>query len=139
MRGVLADERLNLVEGDPFKRQLRELAFMADVDDLEKQEAEKEFRVSEEYLGSTPLSPEDVSLVYQQRAQSKNHKKRSVWRMSQSRQHTALCAPSHAYMKAGAPAAISREVSQVLEPSFDANRNDIWAKRMNTLLPCCLT
>ena len=133
LRGVLADERLNLVEGDPFKRQLREMAFLADVDDLEKQDAEKEFRVSEEYLGSTPLTPEDVKLVYQHRAQSKNHKKRSEWRMSQSRQHTALCAPTHATMKAGASAAISREASQVLDPSFDANRNDIWSKRMNTL------
>lgn len=133
LRGVLADERLNLVEGDPFKRQLREMAFLADVDDLERQEAEKEFRVSEEYLGSTPLSPEDVELVYVQRAQSKNHKKRSEWRVLQSRQHTVLCPPTHATIKAGASAAVCKEAAEVLIPSFDVNRNDVWAKRMNTL------
>ena len=133
LRSVLADERLNLVEGDPFKRQLREMAFLADVDDLEKQEAEKEFRVSEEYLGSAPLSQEDINLVYEQRAQSKNHKRRSEWRVSQSRQHTVLCPPTHATIKAGASAAVTREAAEVLEPSFDVNRNDIWAKRMNTL------
>jgi hypothetical protein len=133
LRGVLADERLNLAEGDPFKRQLRELAFLADVDDLDKQEAEKEFRVSEEYLGATPLSEEDVALVFKQRAQSNNHKKRTTWRLGQARQHTLLCPPTHTIYKAGAPAKIAQRAKEVLEPSFDTNKNDIWAKRMNSL------
>ena len=133
LRGILADERLNLVEGDPFKRQLRELAFLADVDDLDKQEAEKEFRVSEEYLGSTTLREEDIALIYTQRASSSNHKKRTEWRGAQSRQHTLLCVPTHPTNKAGAPANVAVRARKVLTPSYDTNKNDIWAKRMNSL------
>ena len=81
--------------------------------------------MSEEYLGSAPLSQEDINLVYEQRAQSKNHKRRSEWRVSQSRQHTVLCPPTHATIKAGASAAVTREAAEVLEPSFDVNRNDM--------------
>lgn len=133
LRGILADERLNLAEGDPFKRQLRELAFLADVDDLDKQEAEKEFRVSEEYLGSATLKEEDIALIYTQRVQSSNHKKRTEWRTAQARQHTTLCPPTHTVHKAGAPAKVAARAKKVLTPSYDANRNDVWAKRMNSL------
>ena len=133
LRGILADERLNLAEGDVFKRQLREMAFLADVDDLSKQEAEKEFRVSEEFLGSELLLDEDIELVYQQRAQANHHKKVSEWRLGQARQHTLLYPPDHATIKAGAPAVIAKKAMDMLIPSFDSNRNDIWGKRMNTL------
>jgi hypothetical protein len=47
LNGILAEERLYTGVSDPFRRQLREMAFLADVDDVRKQEAEKEFRASE--------------------------------------------------------------------------------------------
>ena len=34
INAILAEERLNLAAGDPFKRQLREIAFLADVDEV---------------------------------------------------------------------------------------------------------
>jgi len=133
LRAILAEERLNVNDGDPFKRQLREMAFLADVDDVEKQEIEKGFRVSEEYLGSNLLSNDDVKSVYMQRARSALYNKRTQWRNIQSRQHSDLYPSNHPSKKAGAPTAVSRRAAKVLTPSFDSNRNDIWAKRMNTL------
>jgi len=133
LRGILADERLNLVEGDPFKRQLREMAFLADTDDVEKQEAEKQFRVSEEFIGALQLSNEDVALVYRQRNQAFRHKQREAWRATQSRQHTNLYAPNEPQVKAGAPTDVCRRATASLYPTYDTNRNDIWAKRMNTM------
>lgn len=63
LRGLLAEERLNMNgAGDPFKRQLRELAFLQDVDDVNKLEIEKGFRVSEEFLGAPLLSDDDVKV-----------------------------------------------------------------------------
>jgi len=132
LRGILAEERLNLAEGDPFKRQLREMAFLADADDVEKQEAEKQFRVSEEFLGSLQLSAADIEMVYRQRSQAYRHKQREAWRLAQSRQHTASFPPSDDHVKAGAPAEVAKRATATLKPSFDTNRNDIWAKRMNT-------
>jgi hypothetical protein len=133
VRAILADERMNSGDSDPFKRQLRELAFLADVDDLDKLEAEKEFRVSEEYLGSLPLSQEDIGLIKWQRAQSHNHKERTDWRVAQVRQHTLLCTNQDKLYKAGATVEVAEKASKTLEPSYDSNKNDIWAKRMNTL------
>ena len=132
--GVLAEEKMNVAgDGDPFKRQLRELAFLADVDEVEKQETDKEFRVSEEYLGALLLSDEDVEAIERQRQLMALRKKRADWRVMQSRQHSKLFPPTHPTMKAGAPTAIVMQAVACLTPSFDANRNDIWAKRMNTL------
>lgn len=133
LRGILAEERLNLDEGDPFKRQLREMAFLADVDDVEKQEAEKQFRISEEFMGSLQLSDTDIDLVYHQRDQALRHKQRATWRESLGRQHTLAYPPSDQRVKAGASAAVAKQAALTLKPSFDTNRNDIWAKRMNTL------
>jgi len=133
LRGILADERLNSAPGDPFKRQMRELAFLADVDDLAKQEQEKEFRVSEEFLGSTLLSAADIHLITFQRAQQAHYGKVSAWRAGQSLQHTQTFPMNHSTVKAGAPATVAKRVIATLTPSFDPNKNDIWGKRMNTL------
>ena len=146
IRGILAEERLNLEEGDPFKRQLREMAFLADVDDVEKQEAVKQFRISEEFIGSALLSEADIQLVYRQRRQALRHKQRVSWRHAQARQHTITTATAAtaaattatskslgSLPKAGAPAEVTKELAQTLTPSFDTNRNDVWSKRLNTL------
>lgn len=133
LRAILAEERLNVNDGDPFKRQLREMAFLADVDDVEKQEIEKSFRASEEYLGSNLLSSDDIKAVYTQRKRSALYNERAVWRNIQARQRSKLYPASHPTRKAGAPTSVSRRAAKILSPSFDSNRNDIWAKRMNTL------
>ena len=70
LRSVLAEERLNNDVGDAFKRQLREMAFLADVDDVAKEEVEKSFRTSEEYLGSNLLTAEDIASITAQRIMS---------------------------------------------------------------------
>ena len=133
IRSILAEERLNLAEGDPFKRQLREMAFLADVDDVEKQEAIKQFRVSEEFMGSSLLSEEDTQLVYRQRNQAFRHMQRMNWRSAQARQHTVAYPPTDSRVKAGAAVEVAKQLAQTLAPSFDTNRNDVWSKRMNTL------
>lgn len=154
LRGILAEERLNAVEGDPFKRQLRELAFLADVEDVEKLEIEKGFRISEDYVGSGMLSNEDIQTVYKQRKVALLHKKRAEWRAVQGRRHTGLYPPMHQHVKAGTSAETAKRIlsltavnpsatlastaeapphTALMPPHFDPNRNDIWVKRMNTL------
>jgi len=133
LRGILAEERLNSSEGDPFKRQLREMAFLADVDDVEKMEIEKGFRISGDYLGSIMLSQEDIDIVYKQRRAALLHKKRTEWRVIQSRDHTGLFPPTHPHVKAGTAAETAKLILTTFQPHYDTNRNDIWAKRLNTL------
>eukprot|EP01034_Spumella_vulgaris_P029722 gene29722-36814_t len=108
------------------------MAFLADVEDVEKQETEKEFRISEDFLGAHILSQEDVTVVYKQRAKAALHNKKLEWRTAQSRQHTGKYSPS-SVIKAGTAAATARRVASEVHPQYDTNRNDIWAKRMNSL------
>lgn len=133
LRSILADDRLNLVEGDAFKRQLREMAFLADVDDVQKLEVEKGFRISEVYIGSPHLSVEDIETVKKQREEAALFKKRNAWRTVQQRQVSEIYGPVGTTHHAGAGVALSKEILNLVSPKFDANRNDIWAKRMNTL------
>jgi hypothetical protein len=137
LRAVLADEKLNLEKGDPFKRQLREMAFLADVDELKKMEIEKGFRVSEEFLGSTMLSEEDLQTVRDQRKELKRHQARTDWRSSHKRMSKEHFMPLSDVVRAGAPILEATEDNSSLEmplpSSFDTNKNDIWSKRMHSL------
>ena len=65
LRGILAEERLNGSDGDPFEKQLREMAFLADVEDVDKLEIEKGFRISEDYLGANTLTNNDINQTYE--------------------------------------------------------------------------
>jgi len=134
LRGILAEERLNAIEGDPFKRQLREMAFLADIDDVEKLEIEKGFRISEDYLGSNLLSKKDIKLINKQRKSTLLHKKYSQWHIIQSRNMTRCYTPSHLTVKAGNLGHLVKEIIDMNQnPHYDTNRNDLWMKRMNTL------
>lgn len=133
LRGILAEERQNASDADPFQRQLRELAFLADVDEVDKQETEKSFRVSEDYLGSDLLSADDIEVVKRQRAKASLYKLKSSWRNVQARQVTGHYGASHPSIKAGVSAETGKLMLATLKPAFDPNRNDIWGKRLNTL------
>jgi hypothetical protein len=124
---------LNSEDGGPFKRQLRELTFLTEVDEVNKLEIEKGFRISEEYVGSNLLTDDEIQLVHEQRRQAAIHKKRSEWSRVLCQQHTKLYAPTDSRMKAGASADDAKFLATNLTPSFDTNTNDVWSKRMNTL------
>ena len=46
---------------------------------------------------------------------------------------TSLHGPEDPYVRAGAPATAARQAMSSLIPSYDANSNDVWSKRMNSL------
>jgi hypothetical protein len=129
----LGEERLNSEEGGPFKRQLRELTFLTEVDEVYKLEVEKGFRVSEEYIGANILTDDEVKLVQDQRRQAAIHAKRAQWTQTLGQQHSRLYVPTDPRIKAGASAENARTLTATLKPSFDTNTNDVWGKRMNTL------
>jgi hypothetical protein len=136
INGILAEERINSGSSgskDPFKRQLREIAFLADVDEVNKLEIEKGFRVSGEYIGSNILSSVDIEIILSQRKQNALHKAREDWRTDQTRLSTVLYSPLNLHVKAGTDLENSRKISECIAPTFDTNRNDIWSKRLNTL------
>lgn len=133
LRGILAEEKLNAKEGDAFQRQLREMAFLADVDEVEKQENEKAFRISEDYLGSHLMNEDDISFVYKQREMTRIVQLKHHWRTRQARQVNTRYIPVHSTVKAGTQRKTAISLIQSLLPQYDPNKNDIWSKRLNTL------
>lgn len=133
LRGILAEEKLNAKEGDAFQRQLREMAFLADVEEVEKLETEKTFRVSEDYLGSHLMNAEDIDFVYRQREMTRVLQMKGRWRHRQARQSNARIASNHPSIKAGVLKNTAQELMTSLFPQYDPNKNDIWQKRLNTL------
>eukprot|EP01033_Poteriospumella_lacustris_P003372 gene3372-2495_t len=133
LRGILNEEKLNAKEGDPFQRQLREMAFLADVDEVEKLENEKAFRISEDYLGSNLMSPEDINFVYRQRETTRIIQMKGRWRNRQGRQQNHCLTPIHPTIKAGVLKDTAHHLMTSLFPQYDPNKNDIWQKRLNTL------
>ena len=133
LRGILNEEKLNAKEGDPFQRQLREMAFLADVEEVEKLENEKAFRISEDYLGSNLMSPEDINFVYRQRETTRIIQMKGRWRNRQGRQQNHCITPIHPTIKAGVLKDTAHHLMTSLFPQYDPNKNDIWQKRLNTL------
>lgn len=140
VRSILSEEQMNVTEGDAFQRQLREMAFLADVDDISKEELEKTFRTSEEYLGSNQLGDSDLEIIAAQRKRAAGDAALRSWSRTLDRQSTELLPPYHPSEKAGAlkpqlfTGSVAPNCLTSLSPelSFDVNRNDVWAKRMNT-------
>lgn len=131
LRAILSEEMLNVDQGDAFKRQLREMAFLADVEDVKHLEEEKAFRVSEEYLGTNMLSEDDINVILQQRKSLALHQKNSMWREIQAKKHSEYFTPNDD-VKSGAPKVL--DLNEIIKPkSFDVNTNDVWSKRMSTL------
>jgi hypothetical protein len=145
LRAILADEKLNSEPGDAFKRQLREMAFLSDMEDTKKEEIEKTFRVSEEFIGASILSAEDLEVIKAQRKAYGRHRSRSDWRAHLSRMETAHHS-AQSEVRAAPPIPPTQFPQSLLSgdsasdlilrcspPSFDSNKNDVWGKRMGTL------
>eukprot|EP01039_Chlorochromonas_danica_P010230 gene10230-11324_t len=133
LRSILGEDRLNATPGDAFRKQLREIAFLADVEEVEKLEAEKEFRISENYLGVILLSENDIHLIEEQRKLAEQYAFKEEWKKNLTQNRSLQYPSSHFQKKPGVLGTANEEVIRIAHPIFDPNRNDIWAKRMNTL------
>ena len=133
--GTVLLQKQKEAKGKPAgqSRQLRELAFLQDLADLERDENEREFKSSQEALGSALLTPEEVDAIVTQR-----HKVERKLGLMERSAHRALLSsrlrgpyekPSN-YARAEILASATPEN---FEPTFDAFVADVWAKRRTTL------
>lgn len=111
VNALLAEERMNIDAGDPYKRQMREMAFLVDLEELQKVESEKTFRISEEFLGSDIISSEDISLVLAQREETASFKRLKAWKESLSRVTTHKYPANHPTVKAGVSSSLAKALN----------------------------
>ena len=133
LRSILIEENASIDSGDPFKRQIREMAFLSDIDDVQKLETEKMFRISEDYLGSPLLSTIEVEKIKQQRQINDIYRARNSWERDITASKSLLYLNNHAVNRAGVHINVAESILGNITPSFDTNQNDIWKKRLNTM------
>lgn len=126
----------NRYKQDTLYRYQKESKFNTLLSKIEKQNQEKEYRVSEVYLGCDLLSKEEIESIKKQRESIKKSKQADFWRNSiQNRQYTVQFTHTEDAMgnKAGRDEVTTDHLLTSITPSFDINRNDTWQKRMNSL------
>ena len=128
-------ERNTAKHGDDNARQLKELAFLQDLADLEVAEKEREFKGSEEFLGEPLLSLEEIEVV--------ERKVSLVTVMLDKKRRSELCAATettalgpaetrpHLRARVVRPVDAAVKLKKVV-PQFDALAQDLWAKRAST-------
>lgn len=137
-QGIIIEENKNIQNSsssDPFQRKLREKVFLAEVAFVDKLEKEKQFRVSEVYLGADILSDDDINTLRKQRTELAHHKQISELSKQRQRKITEIYSSNDKLVHAGASIDTSNRIQQIFGQSltFDVNRNDIWNKRNHTL------
>ena len=123
---ILSDERLNAAPDRDFFSQ-REIEFLAEISAVEQRDNEVAFRLSDDFVGGTPLTEREIATIREQRAQVKAFAEREHWRsLLQSKE-----AEDESFRKTGCSVDTMRSIKSVLKPSFDEVNSSVWAKRFN--------
>ena len=129
----LAQLKRNGAKSGGQVERLRELAFLQELVESERDEKEREFKSSHEALGSFVLIPEELDAVVAQR--ERVQKRLSRWQRDMDRAATATVSKgpnftdSNQYARAETIAGVQPEGA----PSFDEFEVDVWGKRRTTL------
>ena len=114
------------------KRQLKEMAFLQSLRDIDKEEKDREFQTQRECIGSDLLTEEELAEIAKTRektatalATMKRASERVRWKSSLYGSYTQPMRRS---------CSVSLNVSQPKhEPKFDLYNNDLWAMRKRVL------
>ncbi|KDO32746.1 hypothetical protein SPRG_02444 [Saprolegnia parasitica CBS 223.65] len=118
------------VAAKPTTRQLQELVFLQDLQDINKMEKDLEFQSNREYIGDDLLTPESIATIQRVRsanAAEKAAKERELLRQTfHSHGSSAQSTPP---MRSVLPALLTPATL----PDFNEYKNDLWAKRKRAL------
>ncbi|EQC32514.1 hypothetical protein SDRG_09840 [Saprolegnia diclina VS20] len=118
------------VAAKPTTRQLQELVFLQDLQDINKMEKDLEFQSNREYIGDDLLAPESTTTIQRVRdanAAEKAAKERELLRRTfHSHGSSAQSTPP---MRSVLPALLTPATL----PDFNEYKNDLWAKRKRAL------
>ncbi|OQR98962.1 hypothetical protein ACHHYP_07417 [Achlya hypogyna] len=114
----------------PTTRQLQELVFLQDLQEINKMEKDLEFQSNREYIGDDLLAPESIDAIRQIRAfnqAEKEEKERDALR------RTFVSHGAAAHSTPATRAVLPAGYVPASTPDFNEYKNDLWAKRKRTL------
>ncbi|CAK4178736.1 unnamed protein product [Aphanomyces euteiches] len=118
------------VSSKPMTRQLKELVFLQELQEIDKMEKELEFQSHRDSIGDSTLSQDDVQFIKDIRVyhakERARHERETLRTTFKSHGSSAASTPP---MRAALPA--FHQPSHV--PDFNPYKNDLWAKRKRIL------
>ncbi|RHY35228.1 hypothetical protein DYB32_000277 [Aphanomyces invadans] len=124
------------VSTKPTTRQLKELVFLQELQEIDKMERELEFQSNREFLGDSLLAASDIQFIYDVRsfhALERERKGREILRTT---------FVSHGGSVSSTPpvrAALPAFYTPAHVPDFNPYKNDLWAKRKRVRIPAART
>ncbi|RQM25312.1 hypothetical protein B5M09_000902 [Aphanomyces astaci] len=122
------------VSTKPTTRQLKELVFLQELQEIDKMESELEFQSNREFVGDSLLAPRDIDFIYAVRTYHKLERERNA------REVLRTTFASHGGSVSSIPpvrAVLPAFHTPTHVPDFNPYKNDLWAKRkrVRTTLP----
>ncbi|ETV89562.1 hypothetical protein, variant [Aphanomyces astaci] len=118
------------VSTKPTTRQLKELVFLQELQEIDKMESELEFQSNREFVGDSLLAPRDIDFIYAVRTYHKLERERNA------REVLRTTFASHGGSVSSIPpvrAVLPAFHTPTHVPDFNPYKNDLWAKRKRML------
>lgn len=117
--------------GENTTRQLKEMVFLQDLQDVDKAERDREFQSQRDCLGESPLVPEAVTFL-------KNARDQHIYEQSReerNKQRSMYTVQAHGPYNARDPVRVRVRASLPpwTLPSFDERKNNVWSMRKQVL------
>ena len=131
VQAVLAAEFNNM-----DTRQIKEMAFLQDIQELDKMEKEREFKSSVVFLGETLMTDGHIGQIQQGRQEATEDmefNKRQEERMRSTDHFMSPYEVPARYGRALTEVGATEELIKIHNPTFDVYKNDLWKKRKKQL------
>eukprot|EP00941_MAST-03F_sp_MAST-3F-sp1_P001125 g1125.t1 len=117
-------------DGSDQPRQLRELAFLQDIADIDKAESAREFQSIGEHIGEPLLSAGEIKEVRLARQEKRRNDKRRFEAAARDATETISLGP---YQTPPTRVEVLIDTHPEFEPTFDPYQNDVWGMRKQVL------
>jgi len=113
-------------------RQIKEMAFLQDIQDLDREEKEREFKSSVTFTGEALMSKRHVDMINSARSANASTTSLSGRQAERMRSSDMFCSPYEIpskYGRASTQVGSAEFLHQAYQPTFDVYKNDLWRKR----------
>lgn len=124
---IIAAER---GDGADETRQLREIAFLQDMANIEKVDQAREFQSVGNHIGEPLLTSKEIFQVRQARQQRRRKEEQIMQKEARDATETQSLGP---YQIPETRVEILAEIKPTFEPTFDQYQNDVWSMRKQVL------
>jgi len=117
-------------------RQIKEMAFLQDISDLDREEKEREFKSSVTFIGEPLMTKNHVTMIEEARQRAETdmvRKERQELRMQSEDIFRGPYEIPSKYGRASTQVGASDFLRKSCEPTFDIYKNDLWRKRRKQL------